>query len=223
MDNQNDKRRSPIIGFYGYWVILTYLGIVSAAAGIVFSIKGNIKYAIICLMASGICDMLDGPVARLAKRTDREKCFGIQIDSFADIIAFGVFPAVLGYSVCYGLMAEIFGEYGLIITLAIMSIYILAALIRLAYFNVIEEELHNKKEKRRYFEGLPVTFVAYIIPLVYSLCLIFDFAFDKIYFILLLVISAAFLIRFKMPKLRLHILIICVLLGLPLIIYIFRS
>jgi len=223
MVNQYERQKKPIIGFYGFWVILTYFGIISAVVGMVFSIKGNIKYAIICLMASGIFDMLDGPVARLAKRNDREKSFGVQIDSLADLIAFGVFPAILGYSLCYNYMVHVFGRYALVITLTIMSIYILAALIRLAFFNVIEEELQSKNEKRRYFEGLPVTFVAYIIPLVYSLCLIFNFAFDKIYFLLLIFISALFLIRVKIPKLKLRILIGCVILGLPLVIYIFLS
>ena len=68
-------KKSPFIGYYGYWVILTYLSVVSAIVGIYFSFNGNIKEALICLMISGVCDMFDGTVARMAKRTDNEKKF----------------------------------------------------------------------------------------------------------------------------------------------------
>jgi len=221
--SETKSRMTPLLGFYGYWVVLTYLGIVSAVAGIIFAISGNVKFAVICLMFSGVCDMFDGPVARLAKRTDREKHFGIQIDSLADVIAFGLLPAVLGYTVCINYMAEIFGSFALVITAAIMSIYILAALIRLAYFNVIEAELQSRSENRKYYEGLPVTSVALLIPIVYSICSIFEFPLSQVYFPLLIVVSAAFLLRIKIPKLRIRYLIGFCLLGMPLIVYIFIS
>ena len=54
--------------------------------------------ALVCLAISGLCDMFDGKVARTKKdRTEAEKRFGIQIDSLADIVCFGVSPAILCY------------------------------------------------------------------------------------------------------------------------------
>jgi len=205
-----------ILGYYGYWVVLTYLGAISAVVGMSFAVSGNIKYAVVCLMISGVCDMFDGPLARLSKRTDREKLFGIQIDSLADITAFGVFPAVLGYAVC----SETFGTAT---TLTVMSAYLLAALIRLAYFNVIEAELQSKSVKRTYYEGLPVTSVALILPIIYSVCLYFDVFLPPVYGASLIAISIAFLLKVKIPKLKLRYLICFCFIGLPFVLYVFLS
>ena len=132
------------IGYYGYWVKLTYLSVISAVLGIHFALDGKIRYALICLMISGVCDMLDGPVARLKKRTDKEKCYGIQIDSLADIISFGISPVVIGYAVGTYNLARNYGSFGILINNVIISMYLLAALIRLAYFNVTEMDLQSK-------------------------------------------------------------------------------
>ena len=77
-------KNKPIIGFYGYWVVLTYLSVISAMAGICLAISGRVGAAVICLVISGICDMFDGTVARTAKRNEMQKAYGIQIDSLAD-------------------------------------------------------------------------------------------------------------------------------------------
>lgn len=70
------------LGFYSYTVILTYLGLLSSVYGMTQALEGHFRMAIACLVFSGICDMLDGKVARSKKnRTEDEKKFGIQIDS----------------------------------------------------------------------------------------------------------------------------------------------
>jgi CDP-diacylglycerol--serine O-phosphatidyltransferase len=216
-------KRTPFIGFYGYWVILTYLGIISAGAGMFFAIGGNIKAAIVCLMLAGICDMFDGPVARHAKRNEREKSFGIQIDSLADIVNFGMLPSVIGYAVYTNSAAQSAGSFGIAVTVLIMSLYVLAALTRLAYFNVTEAELQSKDEKRKYYEGLPVTTVSIIIPIAYALCLYFAVPISVIYNKLLMVIALAFIVRIKVPKLKLRYMLAVCLLGLPIVIFILRS
>jgi len=187
--------------------VLTYLGIIAAVFGIRFAFEGNIRYALICLMVSGICDAFDGSVANLKERTDKEKYFGIQIDTLADIINFGVLPAVIGYAVG-------------VTNTVVYSMYILAALIRLAYFTVIEIELLNKNERRTYYEGLPVTNVALIIPLMYSICDIFDIPFAGVYTVALVFLAIAFVLRIKITKPRgLSQVIVC-LLGIPVLFYI---
>ena len=200
-----------MIGYYGYWVILTYLGVVSAVTGMYLAINGNVEFAVICLMIAGVCDMFDGPVARRAKRDERQKSYGIQIDALADVIGFGVLPAIIGYSLGLDQIWHII----------IMSVYVLAALIRLAYFNVTEMELQQKNAKRTYYWGLPVTSVAAIIPLVYFVCVFFDVAqLATVYGAMLVVLSAAFLAKFKMPKIRLrYIAAVCGVLLIPVIIY----
>ena len=150
-----------MIGFYNYSVILTYLGLASAVFGITRVIEHGqaTSIAFLCLLFSGVCDLFDGKIARAMKnRTEHEKVFGIQIDSLCDLVCFGVFPAVMGYS--YGL------NYGLGIVSAIMIV--LGAVIRLGYFNVMEEERQrNTTEVRKSYQGLPVTTVAILLPLLY--------------------------------------------------------
>lgn len=154
------------LGYYNYTVILTYIGLLSSVFGMTKALEalaGREHYgiAIACLVFSGICDMLDGKVARSkTDRTDAEKKFGIQIDSLCDLVCFCVYPAFLGYSL--GLR----GFWG---TLA-MCLFVLAGVIRLGYFNVMEEKRQQEtKEARKEYQGLPVTSIAIIFPIVYLL------------------------------------------------------
>ena len=94
-----------MIGFFDYTTVLTYASLVSAVLGIVFSFSGDGHPFIgsFFLLICGLCDAFDGKVARTKKnRTEREKNFGIQIDSLCDVIAFGVLPGCI----CVGNQAE---------------------------------------------------------------------------------------------------------------------
>ena len=146
-----------MIGFYDYTVIMTYISVVSSMIGIFCAVTDHISAAVCCLAFSGLCDMFDGKIARTKKnRTEEEKCFGIQIDSLADIVCFGILPIVLGFKLG---MYHIYG-------IAILLFYGLAGLIRLAWFNVSEEVRQDEtEEKRKYYQGLPITSMAVLLPL----------------------------------------------------------
>ncbi len=146
-----------MLGVYDYTVILTYISLMVSIGGMLFSLIGDCRMALVCLAISGLCDMFDGKVARTKKdRTEVEKRFGIQIDSLADIVCFGVSPAIL----CYRM-----GMRGLT-GVAILLFYVLAGLIRLAWFNVSEEVRQDEtEEKRKYYQGLPITSMAVLLPL----------------------------------------------------------
>ena len=80
-----------MIGFYDYTVILTYISFASAVSGIFCASTGHVRWAIVFLTFSGLCDMFDGKIARTKKeRTEDEKNFGIQIDSLCDVVCFGI-------------------------------------------------------------------------------------------------------------------------------------
>lgn len=186
-----------MIGYYNYTVILTYMSLVSSVLGMFFAmgIKGDIhpEYAIICLMISGLCDMFDGKVARTKKnRSENEKNFGIQIDSLCDAVCFGVLPSIIGYSVGMNSWCDV----------PVLVMFPLCAVIRLAYFNVVEEERQKQtSEVRKTYEGLPVTSVALIIPLLYSFHRdIGSKWFPTIYGFTLFIIAIAFITRFKIKK-----------------------
>ena len=154
-----------MIGFYNYTVILTYVSLLISCAGIYLAAEGHPFYALCCLLASGICDMFDGKIARTRKKsTDEEKRFGIQIDSLCDVICFGVLPAAVGVS----LLSDVTSAAGITVW-TIAALYVLCALIRLAYFNVTEETRQAKENSRRtHFMGVPVTTAAVVFPLVYA-------------------------------------------------------
>lgn len=210
----------PLIGNYEFWVLLTYMSVVSAVFGIYFALfTDDIMYAIICLMVSGICDTFDGRVASLKKRNDSEKSYGIQIDAMADLISFGVLPAVIGYAV--GRQTQNDWGYWAV---AISAAFVLGALIRLAHFNVRETESLGRNEKQRNFEGVPTTSVALLIPIIYSVCNMIDGAsFYTAHYVMMAVVSVLFVVRIKIPKPRKKGQIILCLVGIPLVIYLFYA
>jgi len=204
--------KSPFIGYYGFWVILTYLSILSAVVGIYFAFEGNIKTAIVCMMFSGLCDTFDGRVANLKKRNNMQLYFGIQIDAMADLISFGILPAVILYSI--GQNNNSFGITNTIIP----AIYVLAAFIRLAYFTASEAESKGDNGKRAYFEGLPTTSVALLIPLGYSLCKVLQASFLTVFSVMFAIISVLFILRVKIPKPQMRTQIFFCLTGLAILI-----
>ena len=135
-----------MLGGYDYTVILTYVSLMVSVGGMMFAVNGHLHLGVMCLAISGLCDMFDGKIARTKKnRTEVEKRFGIQIDSLSDIVCFGVGPAVLCY--CAGMRG--------VIGVAILMFYVLAGLIRLAWFNVMEEQRQEEtSEKRECYQGL---------------------------------------------------------------------
>ena len=149
------------IGFYDYTVILTYLSLISALCGITQAASGHFNAAVICLGICGVCDSFDGRVARSKKnRTEDEKAFGVQIDSLCDLVCFGIFPAIFCY--CLGVQG--------ILGIAIISFFSICAVIRLAYYNVLDEKKNNGTyTDTAAFHGLPVTMSSILIALTYCL------------------------------------------------------
>ena len=181
-----------MIGYYNYTVWLTFIGMLSSVTGMGLAIQGKIIPAVICLMFSGFCDMFDGIVARTKKdRTDEEKRFGIQLDSLSDIVCFGVLPFVIG--VCIGAR-----EWWQI---AIMALFALAGLIRLAYFNVTEETRQKQtNEKRKHYLGVPITTSALTVPLLFCFEKLLGAHFPLAYTLLLLVNGAGFIVPIQVKK-----------------------
>ena len=181
-----------MIGFYNYTVWLTFIGMLSSTVGIGFAVGGKITAAVICLMFSGFCDMFDGIVARTKKdRTDEEKRFGIQLDSLSDIVCFGVLPFVIGVSLGANAWWQI----------AIMALFALAGLIRLAYYNVTEETRQQQtSEKRKHYLGVPITSSALSVPLLFCFKGLLGAAFPVAYTVLLLVNGALFIVPVQVKK-----------------------
>ena len=180
-----------MLGIYNYTVILTYLGMLVSFTGLTFAVQGNLRAALTCLMISGVCDMLDGKIASTMERTAREKRFGIQIDSLSDLVCFGVLPAAITWQLSDGHAS---GFY-------ISALYLLCALIRLAWFNVDEEERQGESDgAREVYLGLPVTMAALFLPAVLGIGRALGLPLGRLAAGLLLLMGAAFLTPFRLKK-----------------------
>ena len=85
--NTDTEKKTGLIGFYNYTVVLTYIGMWIGFLGVMLAIKDRYVGSLICLMLAGVCDMFDGTIASTKKdRTRDERTFGIQIDSLSDIL-----------------------------------------------------------------------------------------------------------------------------------------
>jgi len=109
-------------------------------ACIVYAMRGDFETAALFIGIAIVLDMLDGRIARL---TGTASDFGVELDSLADVISFGVAPAILSFA--WGLHP--LGRLGY----AAGFLYVSAAALRLARFNIQSAVITDK----RYFVGLP--------------------------------------------------------------------
>jgi len=184
-----------MIGVYDYTVIATYAALIISIQGIFASTSGRPEVGMLCLMLCGMIDTFDGRIARSKKdRTDEGKLFGIQIDSLNDLVCFGVLPAVIGYSL---------GMTSLLSKL-VLSLFALAALIRLAYFNVLEEKRQQETTADRVsYLGLPVTSVSVIMPFFYLLAEYLSINVKIVLSVVLVAMGIAFVAPLRVRKLKL--------------------
>lgn len=114
---------------------------------IMSSIDGNYIYAVIAIFLGMLTDALDGRVARL---TNTQSDFGKEYDSLADMVAFGLAPALVMYQWSLHELAD-FGRFGRQLAWVVPFFYAAMAALRLARFNVQEPD----KSERGVFFGLP--------------------------------------------------------------------
>lgn len=124
-------------------------------AAIATAIEGNPDVAILLIFAGMVCDMLDGFVARLLKRASQ---FGVEVDSLADVVTFGMAPSVIAYQVYF----NEFGLFGIFLSSMIM----IFSIIRLAKFNVMTKD--DDLTEKKMFIGIPTpvsagTMITYVL------------------------------------------------------------
>ena len=214
-----------MIGYYDYTVWLTYFSLISAGIGIFSCLNGGGHpfIGMFFLLFSGLCDAFDGKVARTKKdRTPMQIDYGIQIDSLADLVAFGVLPASIGVSMMrlsdmiQGVDPMRLSTRCIHIALyAVLVFYVLAALIRLAYFNCLEAERRRGggTGANKEYRGLPVTSAALIFPTVLLLQYITNIDITLSYFATVLITGVLFITPFKLKKPGTREILLMVLVG----------
>ena len=177
-------------------VLLTYLGVIFAITSMYFAFTkmafaevGYMRYSLVFLILAGICDMFDGKVARMCKRSTEEKEFGIQIDSLADTVSFLVLPVVIMSSLG---MTNIF-------ELLVYIVFILCGISRLAYFNCNA----SMDGPVKFYNGLPVTSTSIVYPVLGLLHgQIPENIFELVYIAATIIIAFLFIFKIKIPKIK---------------------
>lgn len=195
-----------MIGVYNYTVVLTYLSLISGTLGIAITLsgQGHPFIGVFFLLFSGLCDAFDGKVARTKhNRSEIEIKFGIQIDSLSDLVAFGVLPACIGLSMFRLLSIRrggVHNSYGILV-FAIMALYVLAGMIRLAYFNVTEE-IRQKSETsvRKTYTGLPITAASLIFPTILLIQYLVPMDITPVYLAVMLFVAVLFVSKIRITK-----------------------
>lgn len=126
--------------------LLTTGNLVGGFYATILTLEGRYQWAAFALLAAMVMDVLDGKVARLTRTTTQ---FGVEFDSLADVVSFGVAPALLLYSWALAQLWRVSAGAGRLAAGAAF-LYVLCAALRLARFNVL-----TGITDRRYFIGLP--------------------------------------------------------------------
>ncbi len=151
---------------------ITMLNVGSGLLSIIFSFNKQFGIAAIFLIGSVVFDYFDGKVARKMRRDEE---FGKELDSLADIVSFGVAPAVFGISINQNLTS-----------LILIFVFLCAGILRLARFNITDME--------GVYQGMPITFSGVFIPLAYFINVEARF-FPYIYLVLAILMISPFRLK----------------------------
>ncbi len=146
-----------------------FLGLLS----VIYSAKGDFEKAIWLIAASVVFDGLDGRIARLTNTTSN---FGVEFDSLADLVAFGMAPAML----LYFYAGVQYGKLGVVA----VAIFVIFGAVRLARFNVITSSEPNV------FIGIPIPAAAMIIVFAIFNMIEYGVIIDKKYLLFLSIVVA---------------------------------
>jgi CDP-diacylglycerol--serine O-phosphatidyltransferase len=146
------KRRTPIKMRRGIYVLPNLFTTGNLFCGfwaIISVFQEKFFYAAVAILLASAFDFLDGKVARLSGATSK---FGVQYDSLADLVSFGIAPALLAFS--WALRP--YGRFGWLAAF----LFVVCGALRLARFNV-----QSSSGEVKYFKGLPIPIAAMMIAL----------------------------------------------------------
>jgi CDP-diacylglycerol--serine O-phosphatidyltransferase len=124
--------------------LITVLAICAGLSGIRLAFENRFETAVVMVLVAAFLDGIDGRLARMMKATSK---FGAQMDSLADIVNFGVAPAL----VLYAFLLDRVGSWGWIAAL----LFAIACGLRLARFNVLDDDTDRPAWQGEYFVGVP--------------------------------------------------------------------
>jgi len=160
---RRSRRESLRRGIYVIPSLFTVGNMLCGFASVLYALHDQLERAAYLIMLAGLLDGLDGRIARLTHSTSE---FGKEYDSLADVVSFGVAPAILAYQ--WGLRG--LGRWGW----GVAFLFLVAGSVRLARFNV-----KAGAADRRFFTGLPIPTGAGALTLMVLVATTFELQADR--------------------------------------------
>ena len=170
--------------------VITLTGLSFGLSSIRFALEADFNLAIVCILFAGICDVLDGLLARHLRS---ESDLGAQLDSLSDFLSFGVAPGLLMYM-------SVFNQDSGIGAFACLVLIIFSCL-RLALFNVrLEASKSSDGAPEHFFTGIPtpVGAVLILLPLTHSF-MGYNWAYENLSFVAGYIILISGLLVSRIP------------------------
>lgn len=156
IEDERSVRR--VRGIYLLPNLFTISSMFAGFYAIISGLQGQFEHAVIAIFVALVTDGLDG---RIARWTNSQSELGAQLDSLADMVSFGVAPAILMYS----WSLSILGKPGWLVAF----IYMVCTGLRLARFNS-----QGQSNEKRYFYGLNTPSAAALVAATIWTCLVND-------------------------------------------------
>ncbi len=147
MNKKRIKKDNMKKGIYILPNLFTTASLFFGFYAIVFSMRGDFPGAAIAILVAAVLDALDGRIARITRTVSK---FGAEYDSLADLVAFGIAPAILSYT--WSLSP--FGRWGWLASF----LFVVCGALRLARFNIQIGIIES-----RVFNGLPIPAAASVV------------------------------------------------------------
>ena len=170
--------------------VITLSGLSFGLSSIRFALESDFNLAVVCILFAGVCDVLDG---MLARHLQSESDLGAQLDSLSDFLSFGIAPGLLIYM-------SIFNQDSSIGAFAALA-FIIFSCLRLALYNVrLEKSKAIDGEPEHFFSGIPTPVGAILImlPLTHSF-MGHDWAYENLNFVAGYIILISALLVSRIP------------------------
>ena len=170
--------------------VITLSGLSFGLSSIRFALEAEFNLAIVCILFAGVCDVLDG---MLARHLQSESDLGAQLDSLSDFLSFGIAPGLLIYM-------SIFNQDSSIGAFAALA-FIIFSCLRLALYNVILEESKAMDGGQEHFFSCiptPVGAILIMLPLTHSF-MVYDWAYGNLNFVAGYIILISGLLVSRIP------------------------
>lgn len=143
------------IGYYNLANLVTILGLCCSLLACFLMAQNNFAVAMLAFACAGLCDMMDGRIARASNASGkRVRFYGVQLDSLCDVVSFGMVPCFMAFWL----------KYDGIVDILIYLLFVACGATRLANFNM-EVALDSPNLRSSHFTGVPIPFSVIVFPL----------------------------------------------------------